>query len=84
MSEKRTISLEKTREMQERIKERNLIIQQIKNHGPSTVEELHKVTFIEKSKLLKHLIAMTQFGKVSIVGERDSQLVYALPEETRR
>jgi len=36
---------------------------------------------MEKSKLVKHLVAMRIFGKVAVVGERDSQLVYSLPEE---
>jgi predicted transcriptional regulator len=69
----------KAREIQERSKERTLIIQEIKNRGASTVDELARVTGIEKTKLFKHLVAMRQFGKVSIVGERDNQLVYGLP-----
>ena len=69
----------KAREIQERSKERTLIIQEIKNRGASTVDELARVTGIEKTKLFKHLVAMRQFGKVSIVGERDGQLVYGLP-----
>jgi len=36
---------------------------------------------MEKPKILKHLIAMSQFGKVLIVGERDRQFVYGLPKE---
>jgi len=79
LSEKVKISPEKAKEMQERTKERNLILEQMKNQGPSTIEELSKATGIEKSNLLKHLIAMGQFGKVLIVGERDNQLVYGLP-----
>jgi len=81
VSEKRKIDLEKAREMQERAKERNLILREMKNQGPSTVDELSKVTSMEKSRLLQHLIAMRQFGKVLVVGVRDNQLVYALPEE---
>jgi predicted HTH transcriptional regulator len=74
---------EKTKVMQERTRERNLIVQAMKNHGSMTVEELSKITGIEKPKLLKHLIAMRQFGKVLIVGERNSQLVYGLPLEAK-
>lgn len=83
MSEKPKIDPVKTKEMQERTKERNLLIREMKNRGPSTVEELSKTIGMEKSRLLKHLIAMRQFGKVLVVGERDNQLVYGLPEEAR-
>ena len=84
LSEKPRTDPKKTKEMQERTRERNLIIREMKNQGSLTVEELSKTTGIEKSKLLKHLIAMRQFGKVSIVGERDNQFVYALPEENKQ
>jgi transcription initiation factor IIE alpha subunit len=83
LTEKPKIDPEKTREMQERTRERNLIIKEMKNRGSMTVEELSAATGIEKSKLLKHLIAMRQFGKVSVVGERDDQLAYGLPEEKK-
>lgn len=83
MSEKPTINPEKAKEMQERARERNLILQEIRNRGSSTIDELSKATGMEKSKLLKHLMAMTQFGKVLIVGERENQLVYGLPEENK-
>jgi predicted ArsR family transcriptional regulator len=81
LSEKLKISPEKAKEIQERNKERNLIVQAIKNHGSSTVEEISKTTGIEKSLVLRHLIAMRAFGKVQIVGDRDDQLVYSLPKE---
>ena len=80
MSEKLKIAPEKQKEMQERAKERNLIIKEIKNQGPSTLDELVKTTGIEKEKLFKHIIAMRQFGKIAITSERDNQLVYGLPE----
>jgi len=83
LSEKPKVDPEKTKAMQERAKERNLVVKEIKNKGPLTVEELSKTTGMEKSKLLKHLIAMRQFGKVSIVGERDNQFVYDLPKENK-
>lgn len=83
MSEKPKIDLVKTKEMQERTKERNLVIREMKNRGPSTVEELSNAIGMEKSRLLKHLIVMSQFGKVLVVGERDNQLVYGLPEEKK-
>jgi len=83
LSEKPRVDTEKAKEMQERARERNLILQEMKNHGPSTIDELSKATSMEKSKLLMHLIAMRQFGKVLIMGERDNQLVYGLPQEIK-
>ena len=83
MSEKPKVDPEKTKAMQERAKERNLVVKEIKNKGPLTVEELSNAIGMEKSKLLKHLIAMRQFGKVSIAGERNNQFVYDLPEENK-
>ena len=80
MSEKLKISPERQKEMQDCAKERNHIIKEIRNQGPSTLDELVKTTGIEKEKLFKHIIAMRQFGKVAIAGERDNQLVYGLPE----
>jgi len=80
MAEKPKISPERQKEMQERAKERNLIIKGIKNQGPSTLDELVKTTGIERDKLFKHIIAMRQFGKIAITSERDNQLVYGLPE----
>lgn len=82
MSEKPRIDPKKTKEMQERTKERTLIIQEIKSRGPLTIEELSKTVKIEKSRLLRHLITMRQFGKVQTVGERDDQFVYGLPKES--
>jgi len=82
LSEKTTINPEKAKEMQERARERNLILREMKNQGSSTIDSLSKATGLEKSKLLRHMIAMRQFGKVLIVGERDNQLLYGLPEES--
>jgi predicted ArsR family transcriptional regulator len=84
VSEKPRIDPKKTKEMQERTKERSLIIREMKNQRSLTVEELSKTTGIEKSRLLRHLIAMRQFGKVQVVGERDNQLTYSLAEENRQ
>jgi len=80
MSEKPKIDPEKAKEMQERAKERSHILKEIKNQGPLTLDELSKTTGIDKEKLFKHIIAMRQFGKIAIAGERDNQLVYGLPE----
>ena len=80
MAEKPKISPERAKEMQERAKERNLILKGIKEQGPSTLDELSKVTGLDRGKLFRHIIAMRQFGKIAIAGERDNQLVYGLPE----
>jgi len=83
LSEKPTISPEQVKEMQKRAGERNLILQEMKNHGPVTIDELSKITGMEKPNLLKHLIAMRQFRKILIVGRRNNELVYSLPEEIK-
>ena len=83
MSEKPKIDPKKAKEMRDRTKERNILVQEMKSKGSLTVNELSKATRIEKSKVLKHLMAMRQFGKVSIVGERNSELVYSLLEENK-
>jgi len=80
LAEKPKIDPEKAKEMQERAKERNLILKGIKDQGPSTLDELSKVTGLDREKLFRHIIAMRQFGKIAIAGERDNQLVYGLPE----
>lgn len=82
MSEKPKVDPQKTKEMQERTKERNRIVQEMKSRGSLTVEELSSTIGVEKSKILKHLIAMRQFGKVTIVGERNNQFVYDLQKES--
>jgi len=83
LSRKPKVDPAKTKEVQERVRERNLILKEMKNQGPSTIDELSKATGMDKSELLRHLMAMRQFGKVLIVGERDDQLVYALLEENQ-
>ena len=80
LSEKPRIDPEKAKEMQERARERGLIVQAMKSQGSTTIEELSKATGMEKPKLVKHIIAMRQFGKVSVVGQRDNELVYGLSE----
>jgi len=79
-SEKSRVAPEKAKEMQERAKERSLILKEIKNQGGLTLDELSKATGMDREKLFRHIIAMRQFGKIAIAGERDNQLVYGLPE----
>jgi len=80
LSEKPRIDPETAKLMQERAKERSIILKEIKSHGPSTLDELSKATGMNKETMFKHVIAMRQFGKIAIAGERDNQLVYGLPE----
>jgi predicted ArsR family transcriptional regulator len=80
MSAKPKISPETAKLMQERTRERSLILNQLKSNGPMTLDELTKTTGMEKERLFRHMIAMRQFGKIAISGERDNQLVYGLPE----
>jgi len=80
MSAKPKISPETAKLMQERTKERSLILNQLKSNGPMTLDELTQTTGMDKERLFKHMIAMRQFGKIAITGERDNQLVYGLPE----
>lgn len=79
---KPTISPEKAKEIQERARERNIILVELINRGSSTIGELSRAIGMEKSKLLRHLTAMRQDGKVSVVGERDDQPVYGFTEKS--
>ncbi len=83
MSEKPKVDPAKTKTIQQRNKERGIIVREIKDKGPSTIEELSKTTGLEKPNLLKHIIAMRQLGKIQVVGERNQQLIYDLPKENQ-
>jgi predicted transcriptional regulator len=80
VSEKPKIDPARAKEMQERNRERGLIVREIKSQGPLTIDELSKATGLEKSRLLRHVIAMRQFGKLQVVGERNEQLTYDVPK----
>jgi len=66
--------------IRKRQEERGLIIKELKNH-PSTIPEISKATGLETSEVFKHVVAMMQFGKVTVVSQREDQLVYALSEQ---
>ena len=80
-SKKRKIDKEKLKPIYERRKIRELIMGELRTRGPSTIPELSKATGLETDKLVMHMIALRQFGQVSIVGEKDDQLIYALPDQ---
>ena len=75
---KASINPERVKEILMRTRERNLILVELINRGPSTVRELSESTGIEKPKLLRHLTALKQNGKAKVVGEQDNQLLYNL------
>jgi len=79
-SKKRKIDIAKLEPIRKRQEERGLIIKELKNH-PSTILEMSKATGLETSKVFKHLVALMQFGKVTVIGERSDQLIYALSEQ---
>jgi len=79
-SKERKINRSKLEPIYKRREERGLIIKELKNH-PSTIPEISKATGLETSEVFKHMVALMQFGKVTVIGERDDQLVYALSEQ---
>ena len=82
-SKKRKIDKEKLKPIYERRRIRELIIRELKARGPSTIPELSKATGMETDKVVMHMIALRQFGHVSIIGEKDDQLIYALSKQQK-
>ena len=76
--EARKVNKAKLKPIYARNKERGLILGEFKARGKVTVEELAEATHLQKWKVLEHLIALRQLGRVTIVGEKDDQWVYAL------
>jgi len=74
----RKIDKARLKPIHERNRERGLIIRELKNHGPSTIAELSEATRLQVGKVLKHIIALRQLGRITTVGERDNEFVYAL------
>ena len=74
----RKIDKARLKPIYERNRERGLIIRELKNQGPSTIAELSKSTRLQVGKVLKHIIALRQLGRINTVGERDNEFVYAL------
>jgi len=82
MSEKKgKIDKAKAKAMAEYRKERGLILKEIKNRGPLTIPEISKATGLQESDIFKHVTTLTQFGKASIVGEKDGYAAYAFVKE---
>ena len=81
MSEEKTkIDKEKLKIIQERNRERGLILKELKEKGPSTLDKLSEATGLEKEKLFKHIVALRQLGKIAFVDKKENEFVYGLPE----
>jgi DNA-binding transcriptional ArsR family regulator len=78
--EKKKIDPEKLKIIQERNRERGLILKELKAKGPSTLDKLSEATGLDKEKLFKHIIALRQLGKITFVEKREDEFVYGLPE----
>jgi len=76
--EKRKVDKAKARAMAEYKKERELILKEIKNRESATIPEISEATGLQTSDIFKHVTALTQFGKVIVVGEKEGYLTYAL------
>jgi len=68
----------KLKPIYERNRERGLIIGELKKRGPLTIAELSEATRLQVGKVLKHIIALRQLGRITTAGERDNEFVYAL------
>jgi len=79
-SRERKIDRSKLEPIRKRQEERGLIIKELKNH-PSTIPEVSKATGLEPSGVFKHIVALMQFGKVTVVGQRDDQLIFTLSKK---
>jgi len=78
--EKRKVNKAKAKGMAAYKKEQGLILKEIKNRESATIPEISEATGLQESDVFKHVTALTQFGKVRIVGEKKGYLAYALKE----
>lgn len=58
--------------------ERHMIIGAIKERGPLTVEEISRLTDLQMSRILQHIIALRMKGVVGESGEKNRQYLYKL------
>jgi DNA-binding transcriptional ArsR family regulator len=56
--------------------ERQLILNELKQHGPSTIKELSETTRIAPKEILRHMIALRKAGVVSEVGIKGDGYLY--------
>ena len=78
--EKKKIDPEKLKIIQERNKERGLILKELKTKGPATLDKLSKATGLDKETLFKHIVALRQLGKIAFVEKKENEFLYGLPE----
>ena len=58
--------------------ERSLIKGALKEKGPLTVEEISKVTDLQPSVIVQHIIALRRNGAITEAGEKNRQFLYKL------
>ncbi|KPV65263.1 MAG: hypothetical protein AOA65_0298 [Candidatus Bathyarchaeota archaeon BA1] len=68
-SGRRGIDKAKLGPIYERREERGLIIKELKNHA-STIPKISEATGLETSRVLQHVVALMQFGRVMVVGQK--------------
>jgi len=73
----RRIDRTKLEPIYKRREERGLILKELRNH-PSTIPEISKAIGFGTSEVFRHMVALMQLGKVTIVGEKGDHPVYAL------
>jgi predicted transcriptional regulator len=76
----RKIDKDKLKLIHNRNRERGLIIKALKTMGPSTISEITKFTRLQTEKVLNHIVALSQFGRITVVGEKESEFIYDLSE----
>jgi len=80
LGEKRIVDEVKLKAIRDRNRERGLILKELRNRSPLTIEELSEATNLPKTTVLDHIIALRQFGRITTVGERGDWFLYALSE----
>jgi choline kinase len=79
--EKPKLDKVKAKALAEYRRKRGLILKELKNMGTATIPEISKATGLQESDVFKYVTALTQFGKVSIVGEKDGYAAFAFVKE---
>ncbi|MGQ9460391.1 MAG: hypothetical protein ACUVRA_04100 [Candidatus Bathyarchaeaceae archaeon] len=79
--EKPKLDKVKAKALAEYRRKRGLILKELKNMGTATIPEISKATGLQESDVFRHVTALTQFGKVSIVGEKDGYAAFAFIKE---
>lgn len=76
MNEKELESLMK-RIMREEL-ERWIIMKEIEKKGPLTVGEISKEIALPESRVVEHIIALGQLGRITTIGEKENGYLYDL------